>query len=463
MIASISHPDMPDYPAQVSTVDPQGFAPNYGECRITGWRLNKDFSIDFTATTTYNDMYDLEVGPKPADTLPLPLPLESQFAPGGWGFEVSTDGDGNLIFGNLHCGAYGDAVNQANFDVYYVDLSVASDIGPISCNSTATALNALPSAVPGSYILVDAEIMLLGQTDGTGTHVTRAQLGTTAAAHGSGSFAVTAINPNGYPCDIVSGDSPLSPGDEIVQISGGAEIAYVAEYFPDSHTIRTAAPINGVAVDDAFSTNARAWLLTKITVLVTLPTYFFSGAARAGFQQVTALPNAGVVAVSGVLQNVVGLTSPVTTVNLVTSPQGWLVTDGGTGFDFVATGVPNGDNADIFLPVTVPDDQAVEYAVAQITGGDTVPVPSPRAVGTVLPSRFGSSGSITLGGAAEPVPRFRSQSARSPRKRGQRPRAASTVPPRWQRWPRTFRTGSTAIPFWAAAHIFLPPAGRSSA
>ncbi len=69
-ICSMSHSDMP---AGVHNGTP---TPNYGEFRIKGWKLNKDYSIDIEGPTTVDEMYDLTVGPKPADVEADPLPIE---------------------------------------------------------------------------------------------------------------------------------------------------------------------------------------------------------------------------------------------------------------------------------------------------------------------------------------------------------------------------------------------------
>lgn len=49
------------------------------EFRVTGWKLNKDYSIDIEGRCTTDSMYDLTAGPKPVDVLPSPVPVE-QFA-----------------------------------------------------------------------------------------------------------------------------------------------------------------------------------------------------------------------------------------------------------------------------------------------------------------------------------------------------------------------------------------------
>jgi len=56
-VCSMTHPDMPG---------------GAGEFRVTGWRLNRDYSIDIQGRTTTDSMYDLVAGPKPADVVPEP-------------------------------------------------------------------------------------------------------------------------------------------------------------------------------------------------------------------------------------------------------------------------------------------------------------------------------------------------------------------------------------------------------
>lgn len=68
MVCSLTHEDMP------------GGAGNF---RITGWRLNKDYSIDISARTVTGSMYDLTTGPKPADVPISALPVELYRIPSG--------------------------------------------------------------------------------------------------------------------------------------------------------------------------------------------------------------------------------------------------------------------------------------------------------------------------------------------------------------------------------------------
>jgi hypothetical protein len=61
MVCSMTHPDMPG---------------GQGEFRVTGWRLNRDYSIDIQGRATTDSMYDLVSGPKPADVVPEPPAAE---------------------------------------------------------------------------------------------------------------------------------------------------------------------------------------------------------------------------------------------------------------------------------------------------------------------------------------------------------------------------------------------------
>lgn len=68
-IVSLSHPALPHG--------------GYAEGRVARWALNPDFSIDLQVSCTIDDMYDLVVGPKPADAPPHPPPPELLQSPTG--------------------------------------------------------------------------------------------------------------------------------------------------------------------------------------------------------------------------------------------------------------------------------------------------------------------------------------------------------------------------------------------
>lgn len=75
MVCSMTHPDMPG---------------GSGEFRVTGWKLNKDYSIDIQGRTTTDSMYDLVAGPKPADVQPEIVPEEVFHDTGVPGFVTGT-------------------------------------------------------------------------------------------------------------------------------------------------------------------------------------------------------------------------------------------------------------------------------------------------------------------------------------------------------------------------------------
>jgi hypothetical protein len=64
MVCSLTHDDMPS---------------GSGEFRVSGWRLNSDYSISIEGETTVDEMYDLSVGPKPADVVADPVPVEAEY------------------------------------------------------------------------------------------------------------------------------------------------------------------------------------------------------------------------------------------------------------------------------------------------------------------------------------------------------------------------------------------------
>jgi hypothetical protein len=95
MVCSMTHPDMPD---GVFNEVPQS---EYGEFRITGWRLNSDYSLDIEGRTTVNEMYDLVEGPKPADVAASAIPTELTQLPFGlvWHPDEVAPISGDPIYG----------------------------------------------------------------------------------------------------------------------------------------------------------------------------------------------------------------------------------------------------------------------------------------------------------------------------------------------------------------------------
>ncbi len=68
-------------PGMVCSISDPALPGGYGEFRIESWKLNPDYSIEIQAKTTTDSMYDLSIGPKPADVQPDPVPDEATFSP----------------------------------------------------------------------------------------------------------------------------------------------------------------------------------------------------------------------------------------------------------------------------------------------------------------------------------------------------------------------------------------------
>lgn len=143
MVCSMTHPNMPG---------------GHGEFRVTGWRLNGDFSIDITGKTTVDEMYDMVVGPKPVDVEADPLPVEppywNQRATGG----KATDGVGN-VSGNptLTEMFIQDDVNR---DLYRRKIKVEFTPPPTTykeftkrASISSAAVLALGGSIPGDQVL----------------------------------------------------------------------------------------------------------------------------------------------------------------------------------------------------------------------------------------------------------------------------------------------------------------------
>jgi hypothetical protein len=135
MVCSMTHPDMP---AGAIDGDP---TPNYGEFRITGWKLNKDYSIEVQGQTTTDEMYDLTIGPKPADVLVSAVPVETIIAgpSGASDLEVYTHADDDTIpLGAYVAQCAGETTYQETIkgEAYWLSPALPSQ-GPYSTQRTA--------------------------------------------------------------------------------------------------------------------------------------------------------------------------------------------------------------------------------------------------------------------------------------------------------------------------------------
>jgi hypothetical protein len=79
-VAEITHPDLATYPGPVGG---SPLAANTWKFRINRLELHRDWSITFTGKSVVDSMYDLDVGPKPADVKPSPVPVLFYAQPAG--------------------------------------------------------------------------------------------------------------------------------------------------------------------------------------------------------------------------------------------------------------------------------------------------------------------------------------------------------------------------------------------
>ena len=64
------------YPGQICSLDHERLPNNRSEFRVVRWKLNPDWSIEISGSSTCDSMYNLAIGPKPADVPAEPGPPE---------------------------------------------------------------------------------------------------------------------------------------------------------------------------------------------------------------------------------------------------------------------------------------------------------------------------------------------------------------------------------------------------
>ena len=64
-------------PGMVCSLTHSAFVGGSGKFRLLSWRLNRDFSLDIQGRTVTDSMYSLASGPKPADVVASPVPIEA--------------------------------------------------------------------------------------------------------------------------------------------------------------------------------------------------------------------------------------------------------------------------------------------------------------------------------------------------------------------------------------------------
>jgi hypothetical protein len=220
-VISITHPDVPT---------------GTGKFRIQRWSLMKDWSVRIEAQTVTDSMYDLDVGPKPMDVVPAPLPglfypiplgpawepyqvqapATDALFPGEWTFDSNQEytvmADGSALASLLVTGKL--PVNE-----FSATGAGAPGIGSISQSSTGGSLpanttlrvaicaidaNGLPSA--------PSNIAIIG-TSGTGTDSFTLQDITWPAVAGLASYVLFVATQDDLICAQATGTLTAGPNN----------------------------------------------------------------------------------------------------------------------------------------------------------------------------------------------------------------------------------------------------------
>jgi hypothetical protein len=399
-VCSLTHEDMPTYPVtNVSVGDPnfQFAQANYGEFRIVGWKLNKDYSIEINGRSTHNDMYNMVAGDKPADATADPVPIAIQYAPGTFDFSADATGSGALTLSNLSCAANSDGATQGVIETYYADGPAAvrcTLVGGINSSATTGLAYSGPAPVPGEWVRIGDELLeVLTTTPGAGASgtftVARGALGTTAAAHARVTATVTAVN-TAWSSELTVATGLTIAAGSLATAGGGS--AAITEYNATTGKLRLALPIPGVAAGSTLTIDPRIWNITKRTDSLVLPYRFFSSAARATFTYDIVQPHAIVALVRGRLENATGLSSDWAAQFF--APALW--TAGGAKFVMPYSGLTSGSLTDAFNPIEADEGGLFARAYADVSSGATGPVSAPAAPTSASPGDLAGNASIAV-------------------------------------------------------------------
>jgi hypothetical protein len=249
-----------------------------GKFRVIRWRLMRDFSVQMEVETVTDAMYDLTVGPKPADVQASPItqemPRDANVPPApAFGVEVN---DLDPTVAEVAGIAFSDTTNthtiaSATFELYYVDPAAPDWLLGSSLSSGASSLT-LASApggalVQGDYLQIGAELLRINAAvSGTTVPVARAQLGSSAASALAGDVVAKVLRRTRVPAFAPgffdggdSGDWALLeaiPETRLVSVRGWVTNAYGNSASTDvcvsgtmSHGLPLTAPAAGSTAD----------------------------------------------------------------------------------------------------------------------------------------------------------------------------------------------------------------------
>jgi hypothetical protein len=393
MVVSVDHPDVPD---------------TTGEFRVQNWRLNSDYSIDLDLKTTTDSMYDLTVGPKPADVTADPVPGDPTVAPQSWNYDVSTPGDGSIHVRNLQAADRGGVVSKMNLQFYLVDESQAGYCrvnGGINSSSTTLNWDGYPLA-PGQYIQVENEIMLVTKAVATAPNfgtatVIRGQLGTTAVAHSRASSTVVSHSDR----VVVNVNTPTGgvfrTGNRFFLDLGGGSAEQVEIGAVAGNALTLAYQLtNTPAGSQACYSDPRVWPISRQDRTINLQPRFFTSANRAEFEEVFNFPSQALVFVVADLETTTGARTAEIWTTFPDAHPFRTRLGGNHGYELVWTSASAGDTLNAFEPLRVVETGPVRRAYLKREASTNIH--PPRALSNIGPGNYAHSGTITLGGTVAP-------------------------------------------------------------
>lgn len=401
MGASDTMLDLPNYPASADGVD--SAQANFMKFRVNRLKLNSDFSVDIDFRTVHRDMYDLVNGPKPVD-VPAPIvPSTATYPPDNLIYNLSTDGDGNVILSGLQIGTYAANVNRVTCEIYSVDGTQSGATceihGSVSPTDPTITFAGLPPSV--GYALIDQELVYIQSVSGFVASVLRGQLGTTAATHAAQNTIVGTVN-SLWPLDLIVGSGlSIAPGMRASNSTPEGN-SFVSEYVSSSGLVRLSAPL-GTAPTVSSSLHAYPLILpvNVISQMISVPTGFFVSGDTGDWSVTIPLSCSRVVYAQVKATSDAGTDSAWFGQSFTSAP---LSTHGGNSFTLTFPQLPAGTTANAFQPVSAPMDQDFFGAYAQITnisGAAALPIPVPVAASALSLVNLTATGTVTLGGSAD--------------------------------------------------------------
>jgi hypothetical protein len=217
----------------------------YGAFRIQSWRLNRDWSIDISAKSVTDSMYDMSNGTVPVDVptpeQPIQAPRDSDVPPAPlFSGRVALDDPTSAEVYDLSLTSTVNirTITSGTWTFYYFDATATMPTltASLTAGATSMTVSSATGISNGTYMRIGSEIVLAGTPSGTTVPITRAQFTTSAASHSSGA-TVTILSARAvgtsFPPDFFTSPALATwtmrtslPGQTVIAISGYVTNAY---------------------------------------------------------------------------------------------------------------------------------------------------------------------------------------------------------------------------------------------